>query len=151
MVQVSKISTHIDLIKQLCWVVAEKARWRCGEVQSSRWKDIAQGQVLSVSPWCSLPLEVASFQISHPHILSSRGRKKLSSYGIWEEVFHFSFPETPANVSSSLFGPDWFKGPSLNQSQWPEEMGWVIWWPIRTRGKFNPTAKIEEKWFISKE
>ena len=147
----TKNPTQIELIKEHCWVVAERARWSSSEIGSSSWKETARGPVFSVSLRYWLLPKAAKFQILHLHVLMSRGRK-FSSCSIWEEVVHFSFPETPANVASGLLGLDWFKGPSLNQSQWPEEMG-EIWEhrPIRgylgTRGKFNPTRRNEGRWF----
>ena len=47
MVQVTKNSTQINLIKEIGCAVAEQARGSSGEVESHSWKDIANGQVLS--------------------------------------------------------------------------------------------------------
>lgn len=41
-VQVTKNSTLIGFLKELCWVVAEKARWSSGEIGSSGWKETAK-------------------------------------------------------------------------------------------------------------
>lgn len=75
-VHVTKSSTRIGFIKDLCWVVAEKARWCSGEIGSSGWEETAKAKFSPSLPGTGFLLQVPN---SRPRVLRSSRPEEVSS------------------------------------------------------------------------